>query len=129
MLQKNADVITVMQEGFIGIWGENYFTDYFGDASTNGIGKITDSGWNLRNEFLKRLLEALPKDRMIQVRTPQIKQKFVYGASAKTTSAPLDLSQAYNETDIARLGFHNDCFLSGADDYGTYYDYVGGLFC
>ena len=26
LLQKNADVIAVMQEGFIGIWGENYFT-------------------------------------------------------------------------------------------------------
>lgn len=123
LLQRNADVIAVMQEGFIGIWGENYFTDYFGDASTNGIGKITDSGWNLRNEFLKKLLDALPKDRMIQVRTPQIKQKFVYGPSAKTANAPLNLSQAYSETDIARLGFHNDCFLSGADDYGTYYDY------
>jgi Domain of unknown function (DUF4832)/Domain of unknown function (DUF4874) len=123
LLQKNADVIAVMQEGFIGIWGENYFTDYFGDASKNGFGKITDSGWTIRNEFLKRLLDALPKERMIQVRTPQIKQKFVYGPSAKTTSAPLEISQAYSETDIARLGFHNDCFLSGPDDYGTYYDY------
>ena len=123
LLQKNADVIAVMQEGFIGIWGENYFTDYFGDASTNGIGKITDTGWSLRNELLKKLLDALPADRMIQVRTPQIKQKFVYGPSAAVTSEPLHLAEAFTKSDAARLGFHNDCFLSGPDDYGTYYDY------
>lgn len=123
LLQKNADVIAVMQEGFIGIWGENYFTDYFGDASTNGIGKITDSGWNLRNQLLKRLLDALPKDRMVQVRTPQIKQKYAYGPSATVTSAPLELQEAFNGEDKSRIGFHNDCFLSSPDDYGTYMDY------
>ncbi|HEY5406962.1 MAG TPA: DUF4832 domain-containing protein [Ginsengibacter sp.] len=123
LLQKNADVIAVMQEGFIGIWGENYFTDYFGDASTNGNGKITDSGWNLRNELLKKLLAALPIDRMIQVRTPQIKQKYAYGPSAPTNSAPLKLKEAYSGDDKSRIGFHNDCFLSSPDDYGTYMDY------
>ena len=123
LLQKNADIIAVMQEGFIGIWGENYFTDYFGDASTNGIGKITDSGWILRNELLKRLLDALPKNRMIQVRTPQIKQKYVYGPSASVNSTPLQLQAAFSGEDKARIGFHNDCFLSSPDDYGTYVDY------
>ena len=42
LLQKNADVIAVMQEGFIGIWGENYFTDYFnGSFYITGIFIIT----------------------------------------------------------------------------------------
>ena len=123
LLQKNADVIAVLQQGFIGIWGENYFTDYFGDASTNGAGKILDSSWLHRNELLKALLDALPKSRMVQVRTPQIKQKFVYGPAAVVKSLPLKLSKAFNNTDNARIGFHNDCFLSTADDYGTYYDY------
>jgi hypothetical protein len=123
LLQKNSDVIAVMQEGFIGIWGENYFTDYFGDASTNGVGAIEDSSWLLRNELLKHLLDALPKDRMVQVRTPQIKQKFVYGPSAPVNSSPLQLADAFNKEDKARIAFHNDCFLSGPDDYGTYYNY------
>jgi hypothetical protein len=122
LLQKNADVIALMQEGFIGIWGENYFTDYFGCASENGTGKINDSDWEHRNEVLRRLLNALPKDRMIQVRTPQIKQKYVYGPSAPVNSAPLNLAGAFNKSDNARIGFHNDCFLSSADDYGTYFD-------
>lgn len=123
LLQKNSDVIAVMQEGFIGIWGENYFTDYFGDASTNGMGVIADSSWLLRNKLLNLLLNALPKDRMIQVRTPQIKQKFVYGPSASVNSSPLTIADAFSEEGKARIGFHNDCFLSGIDDYGTYYDY------
>src|SRR4028119_69040 len=58
VLQKNSDVIAVMQEGFIGIWGENYFTDHFGDASANGVGRIVDSAWSQRNELLKSLLDA-----------------------------------------------------------------------
>jgi hypothetical protein len=123
LLQKNAGVIAVMQQGFIGIWGENYFTDYFGDASNSGTGKISDSSWQHRNEFLKALLDALPKDRMVQVRTPQIKQKFVYGASANVNSLPLSAADAFNGSDKSRIGFHNDCFLSSPDDYGTYDDY------
>ena len=86
VLQKNADVIAVLQQGFIGIWGENYYTDYFGDASENGAGKILDNNWTDRNELLKALLDALPKDRMVQVRTPQMKQKFVFGPGAGVTA-------------------------------------------
>ena len=123
LLQRNADIIAVMQQGFIGIWGENYYTDSFGDASENGAGRILDSNWRDRNDVLKALLDALHKSRMVQVRTPQMKQKFVYGPSAGTDANSLTREKAYNNTDEARIGFHNDCFLASADDYGTYYDY------
>ncbi|MBK0383652.1 DUF4832 domain-containing protein [Pedobacter sp. SD-b] len=118
LLQKNADVIAVMQEGFIGIWGENYYTDYFGDASKNDLGYMPDSSWRDRNEVLKALLDALPPDRMVQVRTPRIKQHFVYGVHA-----PLKPAEAFSQSDKARIAFHNDCFLSSEDDYGTFADY------
>ena len=36
LLQDNADVIACMQMGFVGTWGENYYSDYFGDPSSNG---------------------------------------------------------------------------------------------
>ena len=122
-LHKNADVIAVLQQGFIGIWGENYYTDYFGDASENGAGKIVDSSWLDRNDMLKALLDALPEDRMVQVRTPQIKQKFVYGPTADVSSKPISPETAYSSAGAARIGFHNDCFLASVDDYGTYFDY------
>ncbi|HEY4334870.1 MAG TPA: DUF4832 domain-containing protein [Puia sp.] len=123
LLQNNADVIAVLQEGFIGVWGENFYTDYFGDPGKNGPGRIMDSSWNDRNDVLNALLDALPADRMIQVRTPQIKQKAVYGPGATIDSKPIAASQAFNASAAARLGFHNDCFLASPDDYGTYYDY------
>jgi hypothetical protein len=123
LLEKNADVIAVLQMGFIGIWGENYFTDYFGDASTNGLARVMDSSWKDRNKVLDALLHALPKDRMVQVRTPQMKQKYVYGAAAGAGSAAAGTSIAFSGSDASRIGFHNDCFLSGPDDYGTFYDY------
>ena len=123
LFKKNADIIAVLQQGFIGIWGENYFTDYFGCATDEVSGVIEDSSWLHRNEFLKSLLNAMPTDRMVQVRTPQIKQRYVYGARAKVTVAPLGLQAAFTKIDKARIGFHNDCFLASIDDYGTFYDY------
>src|ERR1700754_188713 len=123
LLQKNADVIACMQLGFIGIWGENYYTDYFGDASSNGAGQLLDSNWQDRIDVLKALLAALPSDRMVQVRYPQFKQKYVYGINAPVSSAALTAAQAFLGKDHERSGMHNDCFISSANDEGTYDDY------
>ena len=123
LFQKNADVISVLQQGFIGIWGENYFTDYFGSATNDGPGVIEDSSWRHRNQFLTALLDAMPADRMIQVRTPQIKQRFVFGPRATVTTAALNVKEAFTKKDKSRIGFHNDCFLATEYDYGTFYDY------
>lgn len=127
LFQKNADVIAVLQQGFIGIWGENYFTDYFGCGTNDGIGVIADSSWVHRNEFLKALLDALPANRMVQVRTPQIKQRYVYGPRASVVSKTLTAREAFSKKDMARIGFHNDCFLASEDDYGTFYDYGNSI--
>lgn len=123
ILQTNTDVIACMQMGFIGTWGENYYSDYFGDPSSNGKGKLTDKNWSDKNEILRALLDALPHSRMIQVRTPQMKQRYVYGVNAPTSSAALTDVQAFDGSDASRIGFHNDCFLSSPNDYGTFDDY------
>lgn len=123
LLQQNADVIACMQMGFVGVWGENYYSDYFGDPSSNGNGKLIDENWQDKFEVLKALLDALPKNRMIQVRTPQMKQRFVYGVNASTGSVALTDAEAFTGLSKARIGFHNDCFLSSPDDYGTFDDY------
>ncbi len=123
LFRKNADVIAVLQQGFIGIWGENYFTDYFGTGTNDGSGVIADSSWLHRNQFLKALLQAMPADRMVQVRTPQIKQRFVNGPRATVATAALRADEAFTKKDKARIGLHNDCFLASEDDYGTFYDY------
>jgi hypothetical protein len=107
LLESNSDIISVMQAGFIGSWGEWYYTDYFGINPT-----ATD--YANRKEVIDALLSALPNSRMIQLRTPLLKQK-----TFNTTTA-LTQSQAYNNSNIARVGHHNDCFLASSDDFGTY---------
>lgn len=123
VLTASADVIAVVQMGLIGTWGENYYTDYFGDASGNGQSKLLDNNWTDRNEVIRAILDAVPADRMIQVRYPQIKQRFLGGLSTPVTALPMTEAEAFNTTDKARIGYHNDCFLAGTDDYGTYEDY------
>ena len=121
----NEDVIASVQMGLIGVWGENYYTDYFGDASQPPY-NILSTEWHDRSEVLDSLLAAVPLSRNVQVRYPQIKQKLVYGSAAPVTSAALMPSEAYNTTNKARIGFHNDCFLANYDDYGTYANYDNG---
>ncbi|ESU27222.1 hypothetical protein FLJC2902T_21960 [Flavobacterium limnosediminis JC2902] len=107
LLQNNVDVIAVMQAGFIGSWGEWYYTDHFGMAPTS-------SDYANRRAVVDGLLSALPSSRMVQIRTPKLKQ-----ATYSTTSA-LTQGQAYNGSTLSRLAHHNDCFLSSSTDFGTY---------
>ncbi|WP_020569742.1 DUF4832 domain-containing protein [Neolewinella persica] len=123
ILAGNKDVIAAIQMGFIGVWGENYYTDYFGDASPEGNSQLFDADWEDRNDVLEALLAAVPAERMVQVRYPQLKQRLVYGINAPTNSLPLTVSESYSGSDKARLGFHNDCLLASADDFGTYANY------
>lgn len=53
---------------------------------------------------------------MIAVRTQRYKQQLF------DRRAPLTLREAFSGSDVARTGFHNDCFLANATDYGTYGD-------
>lgn len=101
-LERNADVIAVLQAGFIGSWGEWYYT-------TNGLNNSGN-----RYMVLNKLLESLPARRMIQVRTPQYKREFLQ------RSTPLTQDEAFSGQNVARIGFHNDCFLASPTDYGTY---------
>ncbi len=105
-LAKNADVIAVWQAGFIGSWGEWYYT-------TNNLN--TPSA---RKAVLDKLLEALPEGRVVQVRTPQYKQEYLR-LNGKPTTA-LTAANAYTNGIAARIGHHNDCFMASETDYGTY---------
>jgi hypothetical protein len=104
ILESSSDVIAVLQAGFIGAWGEWH-------SSTHGLDSIS----NMRR-ILYALLEALPVNRMIQVRTPR------YVREIFNCTDPIKPSQAYNESFYSRVGFHNDCFLANWNDYGTYID-------
>lgn len=117
LLRENADVIAVVQQGFIGLWGEGYYTDHF-VADPADPGTVTDADWLQRDRVVDALLAALPPSRMVQVRTMLMKQQAL-GTSSGTAGA-LTSAQAYDGSDAARIGHHNDCFLASPDDFGTF---------
>lgn len=116
-LARNADVIPTVQAGFIGLWGEWYYTDYFA-ADPSNPGVLTDADWANRRAVVEALLDVLPDDRMLQVRTMQMKQ-IIEQVPTGPTGALTD-KQAYDGSDLARIGHHNDCFLASPDDFGTF---------
>ena len=105
ILQEYVDVIYTMEAGFIGVWGEWYYTSYF---KTNDYAS--------RREVLDALLDALPQERMICVRTPMYKQK-CYGWTLADT---LTRAEAYTGTAKARLAAHDDAIMADANDLGTF---------
>lgn len=101
ILVANADVIAVMQGGFIGLWGEWH---------TSSHGLATESSMN---QLARALLGALPATRAIQVRAARYKRAITGGLA-------LPESRAFDGSPAARIGFHNDCVLSGPGDTGTF---------
>jgi hypothetical protein len=110
ILKQNGDVIALLQSGFIGAWGEWYYTDHFSQI----VGSPSANDWVNRRAVVNALLDAMPDTRAIQVRTPAIKFSLLESTVALTGE------EAFNKTKKARIGHHNDCFLASGDDYGTY---------
>lgn len=104
-LQANADVIYVVQAGFLGVWGEWYYSS---------LGTGDEVEWSVRQNLIDQLLDAVPANRYVQLRTPLFKKKYL------GNNNPLTSSAAYHGSDQARLGHHNDAFLNGEENQGTY---------
>ncbi len=110
LLQNNADVIFVLQAGFVGVWGEWYYTDNF------VMDPSSDADYLPRRRLTDALLEALPECRQVALRTPQFKMR-MFGLSVKDT---LTAATAHDGSPLSRLCGHNDCFGASNDDYGTF---------
>lgn len=104
--KKNADVIYVIEAGFVGRWGEWYYSSHYDDKTQ----ELTAG----RKEVLKALLAAVPDDRFLLVRYPLIKLSYLGDEN------PLTAEQAFTNTPRAKLGHHNDAFLNAWGNDGTY---------
>jgi Domain of unknown function (DUF4832)/Domain of unknown function (DUF4874) len=100
VLTANADVIAVLQAGFIGAWGEWH-------SSQNQLDRPQPKA-----KILAALLSALPPSRMVQLRYPRDLQA--------NYPQYLTAAEAFRGTNRARIGVHNDCFLADPTDVGTY---------
>lgn len=103
VLQRNADVIAVVQGGFIGAWGEWH-------TSSNNLTTPARKA-----AVRDALLQAVPVQRLLQVRYP--------ADLARWYPEPVTLAQWLSPAPpaVARIGLHNDCFLASPDDVGTYF--------
>lgn len=102
VFEGNKDIIAFVQAGFIGAYGEWH-------SSSNELATVENE-----TKVLNKLLSVLPAEIMVQVRTPKAKQDIF------NTTLPIESGIAYTNQSRARVGHHNDCFLAGGTDYGTY---------
>jgi len=93
---EHADVIAFVEAGFFGMWGE--WNSEHAPAGTS----LWDSQDN-RRRVLRALLDAVPAELAILVRRPRFREELPFEAD-----------------ELARIGFHNDCFLASSTDSGTY---------
>ncbi|RIX28795.1 DUF4832 domain-containing protein [Amnibacterium setariae] len=101
VLAENQDVVLAFEAGFIGAWGEWH-------DSTNGL--ATAAG---KAAVLKAVLKAFPSSRDVALRYPYDIRALV----PKQVTA----GTAYGGSAAARIGNHQDCFLSSdPDDRGTW---------
>lgn len=110
IFQEFEDVIYVVQYGFVGSWGEGYYTDNY------GMNPKTDEDYWSRRELMKALLAAVPESRQIAVRYPLYKRGILGIEMGDTITA----ETAFGPSDVARVAAFNDCFVSDYSDVGTY---------
>ena len=109
LLRKWKHVIMTIEAGFIGAWGEWYYSENYNNPSD--YFQPTSEQILKRRRLGKALLDHFP-DHQIVFRTPAI-AKSVLGDE-------IPLQNGFDESDKSRLGLHNDCFLASNDDYGTF---------
>ena len=107
-LEANKDVIYVLEAGFVGRWGEWYYSSNFGNETQHLNAN--------RRQVLDALLDACPTNRFLLTRYAMIKTEY-FG-----DTQPLTWDKAFKGTDRARLGHHNDAFLNDYGNDGTYDD-------
>ena len=105
-LAANADVIYVIEAGFVGVWGEWYYTSNYGNESQHMNAK--------RRKVVQYLFENVPEDRFVLFRYPMIKTEYL------NDEAPLTAEEGFSGSIKARMGCHNDAFLNNWGNDGTY---------
>lgn len=108
LIRRNVDVICVMQAGFVGAWGEWHSSKHNLETDHGALAQI-----------IAKVLEALPNDRMTQVRVPKYK-RWVLQDSLLGGFVKVDDANAHSGIPAARIGFNNDGFLAGETCGGTW---------
>ncbi|KAJ3043423.1 hypothetical protein HDV00_005121 [Rhizophlyctis rosea] len=114
IIVPNLDVICLLQAGFIGVWGEWYYSKHYGRGD-----KTNTSQWQDRADILSYLLTNIPNIPIL-IRVVEYKRKFLNRPKSLAGSPSVTGANAFTDTHEARLGYHNDAFLSDEFDMGTW---------
>lgn len=98
VVNANKDVIVAIQAGFIGKYGEWYYT---GSSEFGTSGTINNTQWQNRNDILTACETAFSSEIPLQVRY-------------------VDILQKLRPTGTNRIGIYNDAFLNTWGDQGTF---------
>ncbi len=101
VLNANADVIVLLEAGFIGCWGE-----------WSGSSQLKNP--NDEAELLKAMLDAVPS-RPVTLRSPG------YKAAIYDAPTPMTVAEALSGSNRSRTGYFNDCLLSTNTDQDLTY--------
>jgi Domain of unknown function (DUF4832)/Domain of unknown function (DUF4874) len=106
VLAANADLIPYMRAGFVGAWGEWHSSQAGNSCGYNALPSTTCAEADANRVIIRdALLANMPATTQIGFRYPPDLQKWYPSA-----------------TQQSRAGIHNDCFLAGPSDSGTFDD-------
>ena len=103
-------VVLAVEAGFIGVWGEWYYSGNYNNPTT---WEPSQAHLDKRRRLVEALLAAFPSHQILLRYVPVI-QAFL------GDDLPLTPHQAFTGSSRSRLGLHNDCFLASDKDFGTF---------
>ena len=106
VLSTNADVVSHLETGYLGKWGE-WHSGLYTELSNKADGAT-------RYRIVKRILDTTPDTIPLAMRYPMHLREILDELPVPEGSQPLTQDQR------DRLGLHNDCFLYDNNDRGTY---------
>jgi hypothetical protein len=127
VLQRNKDVIATMEAGFIGCWGE--WNSSSNELLPRNYPPISDRDGYINEasrQILEKLLDTLPRDRMLQMRYPRNFFEYL-GSTDLSPPAPLTAETAYNGSPLSRVGYQDDCFVCNPLHGGSYWNPRGAF--
>lgn len=108
LTQNNSDVISSIEAGFIGTYGEWAYSGNFGNLGSLNATNIADRIEVGRAIVGLNITSGLTFTKKVAFRTPYYQQLII-------NSLP-----ALSATTKSRIAAHNDCFLYDVNDNGTY---------
>lgn len=114
LFTEYEDVISFIETGFVGCWGEQWGGKYTSTAH--------------KAELLQALMDITPVSIPLTVRTPNIFREWLKTYCGVETSAQ-DMSYTLSDPELsaqaARVGLYNDGYMGSDTDLGTYQNRAG----